>query len=62
MFIIVRQSDKEKFDLSDAYTGSVCEWANVEPGMKYADRKSAEFDISYLQRSSKLEFQIVELD
>ena len=44
-----------------AYAGPACAWAGVEPGRQYDDRKAAEVDAAYLQRSSAAEYKVYEL-
>jgi len=63
MFIIVKQTTNTPATLTPnmAYAGPACSWAGVEPGNQYNDRKIAEVDAAYLQRSSSAEFKVVEL-
>jgi len=63
MFVIVKQTKTQpstiKADM--AYAAPACAWAGVEPGRQYDDRKAAEVDAAYLQRSSAAEYKVYEL-
>lgn len=63
MFIIVKQTKNQptNINVDSAYNGPACSWAGVEPGNRYNDRKAAEVDAAYLQRSSSAEYAVHEL-
>lgn len=63
MFIIVKKTNQPIVNVTPnmAYAGPTCSWAGVEPGNQYQERKTAEIDASYLERSSTSAFTVVEL-
>ena len=63
MFIIVKQTKTPptNINVDSAYSGPACSWAGVEPGNRYNERKAAEVDAAYLQRSSSAEYTVHEL-
>lgn len=65
MFIIVKLNKNNpanvNINVDSAYYGPACSWAGVEPGNRYNDRKAAEVDAAYLQRSSAANYTVHEL-